>query len=195
MNKKNIVLALIVILSMSISACGEKTENTTDTNKSVNTEENSVNEETYEYPSEQVEPIEYESDMGYSLIYDPSVITLDDTGEGDKFLYNTSEKLDAPVYISVMNYSDMDIETLTDGIILQSGIDGLKAETTYFGADNIETQCIYIENDVSGVTQMQIFYVIPMSEGCMVVEIGGYIGAPANVDATINEMLGTFRLK
>lgn len=180
---------------MSISACGEKTENTTDTNKSVNTEENSVNEETYEYPSEQVEPIEYESDMGYSLIYDPSVITLDDTGEGDKFSYNTSEKLDAPVYISVMNYSDMDIETLTDGIILQSGIDGLKAETTYFGADNIETQCIYIENDVSGVTQMQIFYVIPMSEGCMVVEIGGYIGAPANVDATINKMLGTFRLK
>lgn len=205
MNKKNIVLALIVILSMSISACGEKTENTTDTNKSVNTEENvtkeegteenSVNEETYEYPSEQVEPIEYESDMGYSLIYDPSIITLDDTGEGDKFSYNTSEKLDAPVYISVMNYSDMDIETLTDGIILQSGIDGLKAETTYFGADNIEIQCIYIENDVDGVTQIQIFYVIPMSEGCMVVEIGGYIGAPANVDATINEMLGTFRLK
>ena len=77
----------------------------------------------------------------------------------------------------------------------RSGIDGLKAENTYFGADSIETQCIYIENDVDGITQMQIFYVIPLSEGSMLIEIGGYIGAPTNVDTAINEMLGTFSLK
>ena len=205
MKKKSIALVLIVALSMLMSACGEKTESNADksasasTSESVSaeesTEESAEGEEVYEYPSEDVESMEYESDLGYSIIYDPSVITLDDTGEGDIFTYNTAEELDAPVYISVMRYNDMDSETLTDGIILQSGIDGLEAQSTYFGAESIETQCVYIEKDVEGVTQMQIFYVISMSEGSMAVEIGGYIGAPANVDATIAEMLGTFYLK
>ncbi len=203
MKKKSIAIVLIVALSMLMSACGEKTENNADTSASTSesvsaeksSEEAADGEEVYEYPSEDVAPVEYESDLGYSITYAPSVITLDDTGEGDVFTYNTAETLDAPVYISVMRYDDMDSETLTDGIILQSGIDGLEAQSTYFGAESIETQCIYIEKDVEGVTQMQIFYVIPMSEGSMVVEIGGYIGVPANIDTTITEMLGTFYLK
>ena len=133
MKKKSIALVLIVALSMLMSACGEKTENNVDTSASTSesvsaeesTEESAEGEEVYEYPSEDVEPMEYESDLGYSIIYDPSVITLDDTGEGDIFTYNTAEELDAPVYISVMRYNDMDAETLAGGIILQSGIDGL----------------------------------------------------------------------
>ena len=171
-----------------MSACGKKIENNTDAN--IESEKNTTVEEN----TGEVEPIEYKSDMGYSIMYDPSIITLDDTGDADVFTYNTDEKLDAPVYISVMYYKDMDSELLTNGIILQSGIDGLKAEKTYFGAESIETQCVYIENDVEGITRIQIFYVIPVQEGGMVVEIGGYIGAPTRVDATINDILGTFYL-
>lgn len=202
MKKKNIVLSLTVMLCILLSACGEKTDSSAAT--SANTDkriaieevtEEDTSEEISEYPSEEAEPVEFESDKGYSIMYNPDVITLDDTGEGDLFSYNTDEKLDAPVYISVIRYDDMDSQSLTDGLILQSGIDGLKAENTYFGADSIETQCIYIENDVDGITQMQIFYVIPLSEGSMLIEIGGYIGAPTNVDTAINEMLGTFSLK
>ncbi len=202
MKKKNIVLSLTVMLCILLSACGEKTDSSAatsaNTDKSIAIEEvteEDTSEEISEYPSEEAEPVEFESDKGYSIMYNPDVITLDDTGEGDLFSYNTDEKLDAPVYISVIRYDDMDSQALTDGLILQSGIDGLKAENTYFGADSIETQCIYIENDVDGITQMQIFYVIPLSEGSMLIEIGGYIGAPTNVDTAINEMLGTFSLK
>ena len=190
------------MLCILLSACGEKTDSSAatsaNTDKSIAIEEvteEDTSEEISEYPSEEAEPVEFESDKGYSIMYNPDVITLDDTGEGDLFSYNTDEKLDAPVYISVIRYDDMDSQALTDGLILQSGIDGLKAENTYFGADSIETQCIYIENDVDGITQMQIFYVIPLSEGSMLIEIGGYIGAPTNVDTAINEMLGTFSLK
>ena len=202
MKKKNIVLSLTVMLCILLSACGEKTDSSAatsaNTDKSIAIEEvteEDTSEEISEYPSEEAEPVEFESDKGYSIMYNPDVITLDDTGEGDLLSYNTDEKLDAPVYISVIRYDDMDSQALTDGLILQSGIDGLKAENTYFGADSIETQCIYIENDVDGITQMQIFYVIPLSEGSMLIEIGGYIGAPTNVDTAINEMLGTFSLK
>lgn len=202
MKKKNIVLSLTVMLCILLSACGEKTDSSAatsaNTDKSIAIEEvteEDTSEEISEYPSEEAEYVEFESDKGYSIMYNPDVITLDDTGEGDLFSYNTDEKLDAPVYISVIRYDDMDSQALTDGLILQSGIDGLKAENTYFGADSIETQCIYIENDVDGITQMQIFYVIPLSEGSMLIEIGGYIGAPTNVDTAINEMLGTFSLK
>lgn len=202
MKKKNIVLSLTVMLCILLSACGEKTDSSAatsaNTDKSIAIEEvteEDTSEEISEYPSEEAEPVEFESDKGYSIMYNPDVITLDDTGEGDLFSYNTDEKLDSPVYISVIRYDDMDSQALTDGLILQSGIDGLKAENTYFGADSIETQCIYIENDVDGITQMQIFYVIPLSEGSMLIEIGGYIGAPTNVDTAINEMLGTFSLK
>ena len=202
MKKKNIVLSLTVMLCILLSACGEKTDSSAatsaNTDKSIAIEEvteEDTSEEISEYPSEEAEPVEFESDKGYSIMYNPDVITLDDTGEGDLFSYNTDEKLDSPVYISVIRYDDMDSQALTDGLILQSGIDGLKAENTYFSADSIETQCIYIENDVDGITQMQIFYVIPLSEGSMLIEIGGYIGAPSNVDTAINEMLGTFSLK
>ena len=200
--EKNIVLSLTVMLCILLSACGEKIDSSAatsaNTDKSIAIEEvteEDTSEEISEYPSEEAEYVEFESDKGYSIMYNPDVITLDDTGEGDLFSYNTDEKLDAPVYISVIRYDDMDSQALTDGLILQSGIDGLKAENTYFGADSIETQCIYIENDVDGITQMQIFYVIPLSEGSMLIEIGGYIGAPTNVDTAINEMLGTFSLK
>ena len=188
MKKKNIVLSLTVMLCILLSACGEKIDSSAATSanadKSIAIEEvteEDTSEEISEYPSEEAEPVEFESDKGYSIMYNPDVITLDDTGEGDLFSYNTDEKLDAPVYISVIRYDDMDSQALTDGLILQSGIDGLKAESAYFGADGIETQCIYIENDVDGITQMQIFYVIPLSEGSMLIEIGGYIGAPTNV--------------
>lgn len=178
----------------------EEEESTVDTESSTAEPESTAEdltdaEEEYEYPSEQPDPVVYESDMGYSMTYDPSVITLDDTGEADRFLYHTAESLAAPVYISVMLYDDMDAETLTEGLLLQSGIDGLKAESTYFGADSIETKCIYIEKDAEGATQIQIFYVIPSSKGTLLVETGGYMGVPASADTAISEMLGTFSLK
>lgn len=84
--------------------------------------------------------------------------------------------------------------TLADGLILQSGIDGLTAENTYFGADSIETKNVYIEKEVVGITQVQVFYAIPVGEGSLLVEIGSYVGVSQTIDGMIEEMLGTFKI-
>lgn len=76
-------------------------------------------------------------------------------------------------------------------MVLQSGIDGVEAQEAYFGADNLETQNVYVEKDIDGVKQIQVFYAIPQGEGSLLVEIGSYVGVPVQVDGIIEAMLGT----
>lgn len=146
----------------------------------------------YEYPSEDAGPVVQESTLGYSMSYDPTVFTLDDTGEGDVFIYNTAETLDAPVYLSVLAYPDMDAQTLAEGLVLQSGLDGVEVQDTYFGAEGMEAKNVYLEEDVDGVTQVHVFYAVPDGEGSLLIEIGSYTGVPAQIEAKFEEMLGTF---
>ena len=148
----------------------------------------------YEYPPDHHGMELWESPLGYSMPYDPTVFTVDDTGEADVFTYNTAEKLDAPVYISILPYPDMDIQTLADGIALQSGMDEVMVDETFLGADGIESKLVYIEKDVDGIKQIQIFYAIPEGEGSLLMEIGTYEGVPEMIDSKIEEMLGNFKL-
>lgn len=148
----------------------------------------------YEYPAEDAGTVLQESRLGYSMTWDPTVFTLDDTGESDIYTYNTSESLDGPVYIAVQAYPDMDAAALADGLVLQSGEDGVTAEDTYFGADGLETKCVYIEKETDGVTQAQVFYAVPDGDGSLLVEISGYVGMPDKAQAKLEEMLGTFSL-
>ena len=135
----------------------------------------------------------YTSRLGYSMTYNPTAFTLDDSGEHDTFVYNS--KTDSPIYIAVQPCTDFDVKTAVDGLILQSGRDDVKATEVYFGADSIKTQSVYIEKDVNGIKQIQAFYVIPVGSGSMIVEIGSYVSIDEKTDSKIEEMLGTFSLK
>lgn len=215
MKKKLLVLLVTLGCLISLSACAGKKENVTvgdneDNTVTVSTESESdiqitetnstdaeetfVESEVYEYPPKDNTSAVWESERGYSMTYNPSVFTLDDTGEADIFIYNTAEKLDAPVYISIQQYTDMDAKVLADGLVLQSGIDGVEAQEAYFGADSLETQNVYVENDIDGVKQIQAFYAIPQGEGSLLVEIGSYVGVSIQIDGIIEAMLGTFSL-
>ena len=168
---------------------------TTGTEYVADTDTEAVSEENMpSYPSEEAGSILYESSLGYSCMYDPTVFVLDDTGEGDNFSYQTNETLAAPVYISIQGYSDMGADVLADGLVLQSGIDGLKAQDTYFGAKGIETKCVYLEQERNGVNQIQTFYVIPLENGSLLVEIGGYVGMPERAEQKLEEITGSFSL-
>lgn len=157
--------------------------------------EETAPEQEYEYPSEDAGPVREESRLGYAMTYDPTVFTLDDTGdELDVYTYHTSEPLDGPAYISIQAYPDMDAKTLADGIALQSGQDGVAAQSTYFGADSLDTQCVSYEEDVDGVTQVYAFYAVPKGEGALLVEITGYADMPMQIQAKFEEMAGTFEL-
>lgn len=160
----------------------------------VNETETTMDDMVYEYPAEEHASEVQESSLGYSMTYDPTVFVLDETGESDSYVYMTAEKLDASVYITVQKYTDMDAQTLAEGLALQSGIDDVKVQDTFFGADGLETKSVYVEKEVEGVTQIQVFYAVPVEEGVLLVEIGSYVGVPETVDWKFEEMLGTFVL-
>lgn len=157
-------------------------------------ETTTVDDMVYEYPAEEHASEVQESSLGYSMTYDPTVFVLDETDESDSYTYMTAEKLDASVYIAVQKYTDMDAQTLAEGLALQSGSDDVEVQDAFFGADSLETKLVYVEKEVEGVTQIQIFYAIPVEEGALLVEIGSYVGGPEVVDWKIEEMLGTFVL-
>lgn len=197
--KKFAVTVLTVGCAFFLFACadGAKTQVESGILEETKTEEASQTEEEaaqYEYPPEDNNSVLWESELGYSMTYNPMVFTLDDTGELDIFTYNTEESLEAPVYMSVQKYPDMDAQTLAEGLALQSGMDGVEVQDAWFGADGLDTKNVYIEREVEGVTQIQIFYAIPADEGSLLLEIGSYVGVPVTVDGYFEEMLGTFSL-
>lgn len=169
----------------------EDSEQENDTEQAGSTESEPV----YEYPAEDAGPVLEESRLGYSMTFDPTVFTLDDTGEGsDIYTYHTAETLEGPAYIAVQSYPDMDAQTLADGLALQSGQDGVAVQDTYFGAEGLDTKCVYYEQEVNGVTQALAFYAVPADEGSLLVEICGYVGMPQQIEAKFEEMQGTFTL-
>lgn len=204
MNRKNLALLLAVICMVTFSGCTGKEEKLPDStipeetgieNKESISNTEDVGEDKYEYPSEDAGERVQESSLGYSMKYDPKVFTLSETDKEEVFTYNTAEKLDASVYIAIQSYTDMDAETLAKGLALQSGIDGVDVQDTYMGADSIETKSVYIEKEVKGIKQTQVFYAIPMEKGSLLVEIDGYVDMPKIAESKIEGMLGTFTLK
>lgn len=209
MKKKSKIL-LVCLSMMLLAACAENSQTSADASAENNVEdhvtgsdesqsgiapEETAPEQDYEYPSEDAGPVREESRLGYVMTYDPTVFTLDDTGDGrDIYTYHTSETLDGPVYIAIQSYPDMDAQTLADGIALQSGQDGVAAQDTYFGADSLDTLCVYYEEEADGVTQVHTFYAVPKGEGALLVEITGYVDLPLQIQAKLEEMAGTFTL-
>ena len=156
------------------------------------TEENAT--DISDYPEEDAGIVEYESPLGYSITWDPKVITLDDTQGMDVFSYNTSQEIEGPVYIAVQAYPDMDAGTLADGLVLQSEDDSVTVEETSLGADGISTKYIYSEQETDGVIQVSVYYVVPAGSGSLLVEAVGYVGMPDEAEGLFQEMLGSFRI-
>lgn len=193
MRRMTVFLALACACALSLAGCAKDAQTSKDAaaDNTVQAEPETV----YEYPAEDAGPVLEESRLGYSMTFDPTVFTLDDTGEGsDIYTYHTAETLEGPAYIAVQSYPDMDAQTLADGLALQSGQDGVAVQDTYFGAEGLDTKCVYYEQEVNGVTQALAFYAVPTDEGSLLVEICGYVGMPQQIEAKFEEMLGTFSL-
>jgi hypothetical protein len=199
MRKKIIIFLVSVTCAISLSACADNSQVQSDTSRSENTQSESpqIKADTdSEISATETDAVEndqlWKSPLGYSMTYDSSLFTQESVDSTDYFTCS-QDNLDAPVYIAIQAYPDMDSATLTDGLVLQSGDDGVTAEDIYFGADSIEAQNVYIEKEVDGITQVQIFYVIPAGEGSLLVEAGSYVGVPETIDSAIENMFGTFK--
>lgn len=203
--KRNRLLLICVacLAAVLLAACGNSQETSTDS--SVNTQATATPEQSdtaddsqepeSEYPAEDAEPVLEESRLGYSMTYDPTVFTLDDTAEDkDTYTYNTAEELNGQVSIAVQSYSDKDAQTLAEEIAAQSGQEGIAPETTTFGADGLETFCVHYEEEVDGVTQTRVFYAISLEEGSLLVEITSPVDVSMEIQGKLEEMTGTFKL-
>ncbi len=136
-----------------------------------------------------------ESVLGYQLTYEPEIFSLGGAEGMDTYQFVSEDTLNAPVYLAVQRYKDMDADALIEGLILQSGIDGVKAQDTCIGEDNIEAKCIVIEREKYETTWIQAFYAIPRSKGALLVEVSRYTGMPEKAENCLEEMLASFSLK
>lgn len=136
--------------------------------------------------------VTYESPLGYSLTYDSVMFTLMESEGIETFICNA---LDIMVYIAVQKYSDMDVETVANGLVLQSGMDGLEIMDTSFGADDVEAKKVEIVTETGSVKQIQTFYVVALKEGTLLVEVFRFEGMPESIDQQFKEMLESFSLK
>lgn len=188
MSKKIIYALLGAMCIFSLTACGkdEKSNQAPQETVDLSDEPEKIGEtEIPKYPPQEHESEVWESKLGYTMTYNPMIFSVDDTGETDSFHYMTAESLGAPVYVSVQKYDDMDAQTLAEGLALQSGSDEVKIEDTFFGADGMETKCVVVPSEAEGVERQQVFYAIPLEQGTLLVEIGGYIGAPETTEAAL----------
>lgn len=174
------------------TAADEKQEKITSEEQDVENTEDSAEVETPDNQDKEAESIVYESPLGYTCKYDPTVFTLEATEGADQFVYQTEEKLEGQVYMTVLAYSDMDVETLFDGIVLQNNIEKSEVQNTIFGVDGIETKCAHIEADVNGVKQIYTYYAIPSGQGSLLVEFVGYAEMPETAESKVEEITGTF---
>lgn len=136
--------------------------------------------------------ITYESPLGYSLTYDSELFTLMESEGAETFMCNA---LDIMVYIAVQKYMDMDAETVANGLVLQSGMDGLEIMDTSIGADNVEAKKVEIVMETGSVKQIQTCYAIALGEGTLLVEVFSFEGIPESIDLKLQEMLDSFSLK
>lgn len=174
------VLFLSAVLVVAVSAC----------QKSSKSEENQQGQDLVETSVE-----ELDSALGYIMSYDPTLFILEETDGSDSYRYQGNEPFSPSVYLTVQAYEDMDALTLAQGVALQSGLDAVTVQDAFMGKDSIETKTVYIEEEIEGVTRIQVFYAVPVSQGALLVEIGGYVGMPEEIEAKFEEMLGTFCVK
>lgn len=81
-----------------------------------------------------------------------------------------------------------------EGLVLQSGMEGVTIQNAHLGQDSLKSKEIYVETKVKETTQTQVFYVIPGSSGSLLVETGGYVKMPETAEMECKEMLDSFTL-
>lgn len=58
----------------------------------------------------------------------------------------------------------------------------------------MDTQCVYYEEDVNGVTQVHTFYAVPKGEGALLVEVTGYVNLPLQIPGEAGGNDGNVRI-
>ncbi len=173
--KKRLVVALTLAMAVSMfTACGQSAE-TTETEA---TEETTV-EETPEETTEDTATTEaseetYEGD-GWTLQYDPSVITPNANDDGSVvFAYYSEDFTPAGSnYMMISKYTDTDYETVLADKQKEVGATDAEITMTYFGADGVEAYSFIPTSDAAEGSELQTtssYTAIPVDSDVILVE-------------------------
>ncbi len=173
--KKRLVVALTLAMAVSMfTACGQSAE-TTETEA---TEETTV-EETPEETTEDTATTEaseetYEGD-GWTLQYDPSVITPNANDDGSVvFAYYSEDFTPAGSnYMMISKYTDTDYETVLADKQKEVGATDAEITMTYFGADGVEAYSFIPSSDAAEGSELETtssYTAIPVDSDVILVE-------------------------
>ncbi len=173
--KKRLVVALTLAMAVSMfTACGQSAE-TTETEA---TEETTV-EETPEETTEDTATTEaseetYEGD-GWTLQYDPSVITPNANDDGSVvFAYYSEDFTPAGSnYMMISKYTDTDYETVLADKQKEVGATDAEITMTYFGADGVEAYSFIPTSDAAEGSELETtssYTAIPVDSDVILVE-------------------------
>lgn len=186
----------LVLIATTFVGCKSRVKNSLDgVDKSAPTYVTEVGEQSPkqdESKSETAKSKVYKSKLGYSLTYNPSVFTLDNTSDAERFTYNVDQNPEEKVYISVGLHPNDDVEFLAVGLALQSDIDDVTLKEGTFGQKGVKSMNVYYEKEVDGIKKTFEFFVFSSKKGSIVVESVGYAGMPQNVRDEVEKMLKSF---
>lgn len=138
--------------------------------------------------------IHQQSDLGYTVDYDPAAFTLSEADGVETYQYNSEEVLNGPITVS-FRASEKDAESVANELLQQTQREDVTIQDTFFGAESaIEAKCVYLEKEGDGKTDVEVYYAVPTDTGSLIVEIHSFIGAPMEADGAVEELLGTFTL-
>ncbi len=201
--KKRLVVALTLAMAVSMfAACGQSAE-TTETEA---TEETTV-EETPEETTEDTATTEaseetYEGD-GWTLQYDPSVITPNANDDGSVvFAYYSEDFTPAGSnYMMISKYTDTDYETVLADKQKEVGATDAEITMTYFGADGVEAYSFIPSSDAAEESELQTtssYTAIPVDSDVILIESFNTIEPEEEnmykISGSFETLAGTFSL-
>lgn len=206
MKKKTLSLILAAAVVASLSACGSSSSQTAESAATAETESseidfNAVLEQSQAQSEQTVEGgdedgndalVEYESPLGYSVQYNQDMFTLETTEDSDTFTYS-GDDLEAPVYVAIQRFTDMDAEAVANGVALQSGQDDVTVNEGTFGDENEGFMVSYSE-EAEGINRFYSYFAVPQGDGCLLMESGTYEGVPGyEIDGNIELIIDSFK--
>ncbi len=201
--KKRLVVAMTLAMAVSMfTACGQSAE-TTETEA---TEETTV-EETPEETTEDTATTEaseetYEGD-GWTLQYDPSVITPNANDDGSVvFAYYSEDFTPAGSnYMMISKYTDTDYETVLADKQKEVGATDAEITMTYFGADGVEAYSFIPSSDAAEGSELETtssYTAIPVDSDVILIESFNTIEPEEEnmykISGSFETLAGTFSL-
>lgn len=211
--RKGMILGALLLVTMAVTGCGEKEQNqtteelkvttqatteevaVTEEQEDATTEENAISEETATTEATETELTLYSSNYGHYYSYNDTLFEVY-MGEGSDGVQLKGQDLEkeVPVYVSFIQTADT-ADNVLQGIILQSGQDGITPNESVMGKNDYPSNSIYYEVETERGTECMTMHVVEAEGMVYLVEICTGKDVDMEVSNAIEEVLANFEVE